>query len=480
MTDDKSFDELMAQSSLGSAGAQSLRDRTSPQTARLVLRIAELRDLAAAFAGTDPPSPVRLDEVRARVFEQLRNERHGDVLSLVEAAHDLALHERLDEALGTLAQAKNLLKAVDDWEGSANVLAAVTALLIRAGRNAQALAALREMSEILACHIEPVARPVPPADQLRPDLARRPTLRRMRSHEQEEPRSEAPMTTFGGVQQETAHGLLLAIDAQGFGGAALALQRQFLEAMLRLVHEAAAAAGLRPDGWRTQDGGDSLLVVLPPETPASALVDTFMRHLDAGLRAFNRDRVRQASLRLRAAVHQGVVSTDAHGFVGRAVDTTVRIASSAALHTALAEAPDACLAVGVSEAIFGDVVRGMATGIRLEKFRQVPVEQKQYRGKAWIWVPGASPRPLEPQPGDAVDAVTPKSSRILSDGSEGMDAFTAGLLQRIRTTEADLLRARQEGDDFLIEVEEAELADLQRLAAERGVEVGDRWSGRSG
>ncbi|MER8009743.1 hypothetical protein [Streptomyces sp. NPDC094149] len=58
-----------------------------------------------------------------------------------------------------------------------------------------------------------------------------------------------------------------------------------------------------------------------------------------------------------------------------------------------------------------------------------------------------------------------------------MDAFTAGLLQRIRATEADLLRARQEGDDFLIEVEEAELADLRRLAAERGVEVGDRWSG---
>lgn len=53
-----------------------------------------------------------------------------------------------------------------------------------------------------------------------------------------------------------------------------------------------------------------------------------------------------------------------------------------------------------------------------------------------------------------------------------MDAFTAGLVQRIRTTESDLSRARDEGDDFLVEVEQSELDDLRRLAAEHGVEVG--------
>ncbi|GGM09395.1 hypothetical protein GCM10010129_61700 [Streptomyces fumigatiscleroticus] len=53
-----------------------------------------------------------------------------------------------------------------------------------------------------------------------------------------------------------------------------------------------------------------------------------------------------------------------------------------------------------------------------------------------------------------------------------MDAFTAGLLQRIRATESDLSRARDEGDEFLVDVELAELDDLRRLAAEHGVEVG--------
>jgi hypothetical protein len=52
-----------------------------------------------------------------------------------------------------------------------------------------------------------------------------------------------------------------------------------------------------------------------------------------------------------------------------------------------------------------------------------------------------------------------------------MDAFTAGILQRIRSTESDLQRARESGDDFLADVELSELEDLHRLAAEHGVEV---------
>ncbi|MEU7282351.1 hypothetical protein AB0A69_26770 [Streptomyces sp. NPDC045431] len=53
-----------------------------------------------------------------------------------------------------------------------------------------------------------------------------------------------------------------------------------------------------------------------------------------------------------------------------------------------------------------------------------------------------------------------------------MDAFTAGLLQRIRTTETHLTQARETGDDFLADVEQEELEDLRRIAAEHGVEIG--------
>jgi hypothetical protein len=54
-----------------------------------------------------------------------------------------------------------------------------------------------------------------------------------------------------------------------------------------------------------------------------------------------------------------------------------------------------------------------------------------------------------------------------------MDAFTAGILQRIRKAELDLRTARESGDDFLAEVEQSELDDLHRLAAEHGIQVSD-------
>ncbi|MCX4665638.1 hypothetical protein OG453_02935 [Streptomyces sp. NBC_01381] len=197
--------------------------------------------------------------------------------------------------------------------------------------------------------------------------------------------------------------LLLAVDAEGYGRADVLTQREFQEAIARLSGEAADAAGLDRARWVTQEGGDSLFAVLPADLGAAepVLVDAFMRGLDAGLRAFNHNRVRQAWLRLRAAVHFGPASLGANGFVGSAPVEIGRILDSTALRTALAEASDACLAVGVSAVVFHDVVRGEAyTSLRKDEFRQVRVEEKEYRGEAWIWVPGGGGvRELAPKPG---------------------------------------------------------------------------------
>jgi phosphopentomutase len=51
-----------------------------------------------------------------------------------------------------------------------------------------------------------------------------------------------------------------------------------------------------------------------------------------------------------------------------------------------------------------------------------------------------------------------------------MDAFTAGILQRIHNAEQDLHRALETGDEFLAEVEQSELEDLRRIAADHGVD----------
>ena len=192
--------------------------------------------------------------------------------------------------------------------------------------------------------------------------------------------------------------LLLAVDAKGYGRADAVTQRQFQEGITRLLDEAAATARLDRAGWVTQEGGDSVFAVLPEGAYEPALIDTFMRALDSGLRAFNQNRVPQARLRLRAAIHFGSASLGANGFIGRAPVEIGRILDCAALRTALVVAPDACLAVAVSAAVFHDVVGDAYTSIPADEFRHVQVAEKEYRGEAWIWVPAADVRQLNLEP----------------------------------------------------------------------------------
>ncbi|MBM9620222.1 hypothetical protein [Streptomyces zhihengii] len=195
--------------------------------------------------------------------------------------------------------------------------------------------------------------------------------------------------------------LLLAVDAQGYGRSDAVTQREFQAGLARLLDAAAGTAGLDRDRWETQRAGDSVFAVLPEGTDEPALVDTFMRALDAGLRAFNRNRVPHARLRLRAAVHFGPASPGPNGFADRAPVEIHRILDSAPLREALAAAPDACLAVAVSAPVFHDTVGAEYTTVPAEAFRQVRVEQKEYRGDAWIWVPGSragQPAPVPDRP----------------------------------------------------------------------------------
>jgi hypothetical protein len=72
----------MDRSSLGSAGARRLREKTSPDTARLVLRIVELRQaLESVPSGTEALSLVRLGDDLAGAIEELQESRNGGALN---------------------------------------------------------------------------------------------------------------------------------------------------------------------------------------------------------------------------------------------------------------------------------------------------------------------------------------------------------------------------------------------------------------
>jgi hypothetical protein len=214
--------------------------------------------------------------------------------------------------------------------------------------------------------------------------------------------------------------LLLAVDATGNGRADTVTQREFQEAIVRLLDVAADTVGLDREEWMSQEGGDSLFAVLPADASESALVDDFMRALDTGLRAFNLSQGRRPWLRLRAAVHFGSVAQGANGFVGRAPVEIGRILDCAALRTALVRAPYSYLAVALSETVF-DVAREGYTSIPADEYRQVSIEEKEHRGKAWIWLPGADVRQLDlEQAEDLADGgAQPPTSVTTSMRAEG-------------------------------------------------------------
>ncbi|MFD7916138.1 hypothetical protein ACFV30_36455 [Streptomyces sp. NPDC059752] len=182
--------------------------------------------------------------------------------------------------------------------------------------------------------------------------------------------------------------LLLAVDARGYGSADTARQREIQTVLPRLLAEAAEAAGLDRASWVRQSAGDSEFAVLPAGSDEQALVEPFMRRLDAGLRAHNRDRVPGARVALRAAVHFGPASEAPNGFVGPGPVEVSRILESDPLRRALAAAPDAALAVALTAPVFTELVAQGYTNFRPEEFREVVVEKKEYRGRAWLWVSG--------------------------------------------------------------------------------------------
>ncbi|MGW6576708.1 hypothetical protein ACWGAN_31685 [Streptomyces sp. NPDC054945] len=189
--------------------------------------------------------------------------------------------------------------------------------------------------------------------------------------------------------------LLLAVDARGYGSADTARQRDIQTVLPRLLSDAAEAAGLDRASWVRQAAGDSEFAVLPAGSGEQALVEPFMRRLDAGLRAYNRDRVPAARLALRAAVHFGPASEAPNGFVGPGPVEVSRILESDPLRRALAAAPDATLAVALTAPIFTEIVAQGYTNFRPEEFREVVVAKKEYRGRAWLWVAGCDVHTLD-------------------------------------------------------------------------------------
>lgn len=181
----------------------------------------------------------------------------------------------------------------------------------------------------------------------------------------------------------------MAVDAKGYGSAPARRQAAMQDWLIRILGVAADAAGLRRSRWECQPGGDGELAVLPPDESEAVLIDRYVWQLHSAVEDLNEDLLPEARLRLRLAIHHGMVQPAANGYAGAGVVVVSRLVDCGPLRAVQEAAPDAGLVVVLSDRVFQDTVAQGHTVLRPRSFRRVAVQAKEFQDTAWLHVPGA-------------------------------------------------------------------------------------------
>jgi hypothetical protein len=184
----------------------------------------------------------------------------------------------------------------------------------------------------------------------------------------------------------------------------------------RVVGAACERSGLA-ETWKAvrflQGTGDGVLVALPHEAMVS-LIDPFIDHLqDVLSEGASQLRARGLRLRLRIALHDGLVD-DEHPVtagISTATNDVSRLLDCDPLRAVLRDSdPTITYVVAiVSAEVFGRFVRGGHTRIPPGRFTKVRAEVKQFDQPAFLYVPTPSQREdAHADPPEDADASAPK------------------------------------------------------------------------
>ena len=188
--------------------------------------------------------------------------------------------------------------------------------------------------------------------------------------------------------EPAVHRLIVMVDMENYSSGDNPRQVIAQRSIAELLDSAGERARLNRKRWLRQSQGDGELAILPRDADEPAIVRDYIQALDVELGAYNRDRVADARIRLRVAMHHGLVHLGDGGFAGGAVVVTARLLDATELRRVLSAVPGANLALIVSGQLYEDVISQNYPGIRPDTFHRVDVEVKSYRAPGWIHVPG--------------------------------------------------------------------------------------------
>jgi hypothetical protein len=162
------------------------------------------------------------------------------------------------------------------------------------------------------------------------------------------------------------------------------LQRDLVD----VLGQARRAAGIRDAEVRPQPQGDGQFTVLPVGIDESAVIPALLDELGRGLAERNRGRPAENSVRLRVALHRGMVKVGANGWIGNAPIAVHRILDSEPLREAIRSHPAATYALGVPDVLYRDVILHAAGPPPAADFREMVVDlpAKNFVERGWLYV----------------------------------------------------------------------------------------------
>ncbi|MFD0259964.1 hypothetical protein ACFXKJ_28130 [Kitasatospora indigofera] len=222
------------------------------------------------------------------------------------------------------------------------------------------------------------------------------------------------------------HHWIVVLDIESFSARSDPLQRSLRAAMYDVLHAAVEQAGIPGDALSTEDRGDGVLILFQAQVPPVQLAGALVRALDDCLREKAAVFSEAHAMRFRVALHQGLVSRDARGWSGDAVNTAFRLVDAAPLRDVLSAAGRARLAFIASDEVYRAVIRHDHRTVDPAAYLPVTFEAKHgVEITGWVTVPGyPSPPGLAPGAG-APGTGTPRSGTYAA-GAPGAPSPAGG------------------------------------------------------
>jgi class 3 adenylate cyclase len=229
-------------------------------------------------------------------------------------------------------------------------------------------------------------------------------------------------TSEGAAMTEPAgHGvrrMCLAFDLERYSAGSDAEQIEKQRAMMGMVREACDRGALERAHWLKQEQGDGELAVLPPGIDETHVITALWREFREGLHRYNRHANAGARLRMRVAVHEGIVYIGENGFAGTAINTVCRLRDCHEAKDALS-GTDGDLVLIASDRIYQDVIRGHdGSELPASAFAETAIDipDKGFQTTAYVFS-GVPARPGTPPSAPAPGA--PVSDSTAADAQSG-------------------------------------------------------------